>query len=139
MSPLHEDDRRPDLRAYPLPRLVEVLAAMGEKPYRARQLYRWLHRRGAASFDEMTDLPAALRARLAEAFELRTLAMAEEHRSSDGTIKWRWRTVDGLSIESVYMPHAGSDDEDGDEPRSRERRTLCVSSQVAAPSAAPSA
>jgi 23S rRNA (adenine2503-C2)-methyltransferase len=125
---LHRDDHRPDLRAYPLPRLHAELERLGEKPYRALQIYRWLHRRGAASFDEMTDLPLPLRAELAERFSLDTLAMAEERRSSDGTIKWKWRTVDGLFIESVYMPHTGDDEEDG--PPTRERRTLCVSSQV---------
>jgi 23S rRNA (adenine2503-C2)-methyltransferase len=131
----NREDERPDLRAYPLPRLAEELARLGEKPYRARQLFRWLHQKGAASFDEMTDLPRALRAALGERFELRTLALAEERRSSDGTIKWKWRTVDGRFIESVYMPHAGGgrdqDDDDEDEgPKNRERRTLCVSSQV---------
>jgi 23S rRNA (adenine2503-C2)-methyltransferase len=126
---MHEDDRKPDLRAWPLERVAGELARMGEKPYRARQVFRWLHQRGAASFEEMTDLPRELRARLAERFELRTLEMAEEHRSSDGTIKWKWRTVDGRFVESVYMPHVG-DDEGGDAPQNRERRTLCVSSQV---------
>jgi 23S rRNA (adenine2503-C2)-methyltransferase len=133
---VHWEGEKPDLRAYPLPRLQEVVARLGEKPYRAKQIHRWLHRAGAASFDEMTDLPVALRGRLAEEFELRTLQMAEEHRSSDGTIKWKWRTVDGRFIESVYMPHTGSEEPDDDEeepreePRSRERRTLCISSQI---------
>ncbi len=127
---VHGEGGKPDLRAYPLSRLNEVVARLGEKPFRARQIHRWLHRAGAASFDEMTDLPRALRARLAEEFELRTLEIAEEHRSSDGTIKWKWRTVDGRFIESVYMPHVASEEADDDEPRSRDRRTLCVSSQV---------
>jgi len=123
---------RPDLRAFPLERLAAELGRLGEKPYRARQVFRWLHRNGAASFDEMTDLPRELRARLAERFDLATLSIAEEQRSSDGTIKWKWRTADGFFIESVYMPHQGAsdDDEDGEGPRGRERRTLCVSSQV---------
>jgi 23S rRNA (adenine2503-C2)-methyltransferase len=124
---LHREGQKPDLRAYPLPRLQRELERMGEKPYRALQIFQWLHRRGAAVFDEMTDLPLALRARLAERFALDTLVMADERRSSDGTIKWKWRTVDGLFIESVYMPHAS---DDGEEARGRERRTLCVSSQV---------
>ncbi|HET9594252.1 MAG TPA: 23S rRNA (adenine(2503)-C(2))-methyltransferase RlmN [Anaeromyxobacteraceae bacterium] len=121
---------KPDLRAFPLERLAEVMAHLGEKPYRARQLFRWLHRSGAASFEEMTDLPRELRAGLAERFALRTLTMAEEHRSRDGTIKWKWRTVDGRFIESVYMPHVGGDEDDEDGARGRDRRTLCVSSQV---------
>ncbi len=128
----HPEHEKPDLRAYPLARLAAELARLGEKPYRARQLFRWLHQKGAASLDEMTDLPRALRAALAERFELRTLALAEELRSKDGTIKWKWRTVDGRFIESVYMPHLGGtgleDDDEG--PTNRERRTLCVSSQV---------
>jgi 23S rRNA (adenine2503-C2)-methyltransferase len=123
-------DGKPDLRAFPLERLGAVLAHLGEKPYRAKQLYRWLHRRGAASFDEMTDLPRELRARLAERFALRTLAMAEEQRSRDGTIKWKWRTVDGRFVESVYLPHVGGDDDEEEGPGNRERRTLCVSSQI---------
>jgi 23S rRNA (adenine2503-C2)-methyltransferase len=94
-----------------------LVAALGEKPYRARQIFRWLHQKGAASFDEMSDLPAALRARLAEGHSLATLERAEERRSSDGTIKWTWRTVDGKLVESVYMPEPG-------------RKTLCVSTQA---------
>ncbi len=125
---LHEDGRRPDLRAFPLAGLEAEVAALREKPYRARQLFRWLHRNGAASFEEMTDLPRDLRERLAARYELRTLSIAEELRSSDGTIKWKWRTADGRFVESVYMPHVG--DDDGDAPWSRDRRTLCVSSQV---------
>ncbi len=145
-----EAAERLDLRACPLPRLVRLMESMGEKPYRARQLFRGLHLRGAASLDELSDLPRALRERLAERFDLRTLALADERRSSDGTIKWRWSTHDGRSIESVYMPHAADDREgpadegygdDEDEPSpggelaaarrpARARRTLCVSSQV---------
>ena len=135
MRPLGD---KADLRGYPLAHVADALAGMGEKPYRAGQLFRWLHQRGAASFEEMTDLPHELRTRLAERFDLYTLEMVEEHRSGDGTIKWKWRTVDGRFIESVYMPHGpgqppsapGPEDEEDDAPRGRERRTLCVSSQV---------
>jgi len=119
--------RKPDLRALGLAGLEALVRERGEKPYRARQIFRWLHRAGAAAFEEMTDLPRALRAELAEGFELRTLARDAERRSSDGTVKWTWRTVDGRLVESVYMPHAGDDE---DAPGNRERRTLCVSTQV---------
>ncbi len=119
----------PDLRAQPLPALVELVAELREKPYRARQLFRWLHRRGAATFEEMSDLPRELRAGLAERYALPTLARHEERRSRDGTIKWTWRTADGMLVESVYMPHVG-DGEDEEEPANRDRRTLCVSTQV---------
>ncbi len=119
MTPPHDDrpPRLPDLRALPLERLGELVAALGERPFRARQVYRWLHQKGAASLGEMTDVPRALRAALAERTALTTLACAAEQRSSDGTIKWTWRTADAKLVESVYMP----------EP---DRRTLCVSSQV---------
>ena len=118
---------KPDLRAIAPSELEGALRRLGEKPYRARQLFRWLHRRGAASLDEMTDLPSDLRARLSQDYELLTLAAADERRSSDGTIKWKWRTFDGRFIESVYMPHSPDEDEGTTQ---RERRTLCVSSQV---------
>jgi 23S rRNA (adenine2503-C2)-methyltransferase len=119
--------RKPDLRALPLEALEEAVRALGAEPYRARQLFRRLHRNGAAGFEEMTDLPGELRAALADRWELRTLERGEERRSRDGTIKWTWITFDGRQVESVYMPHAGDDE---DEPGNRERRTLCVSSQV---------
>ncbi len=107
----------PDLRSLSLDELGRFLAGLGEKAYRARQIHRWLHQKGAASFAEMTDLPAALRRVLVERARLDTLEMADERRSADGTIKWKWRTPDGKFVESVYMPEEG-------------RKTLCVSSQV---------
>jgi 23S rRNA (adenine2503-C2)-methyltransferase len=108
---------RPDLRSLSLELLGRFLAGLGEKPYRARQIHRWLHQKGAASLDEMTDLPVALRQLLAERARLDTLEMAGERRSADGTIKWKWRTPDGRFVESVYMPE-------------KDRKTLCLSSQV---------
>jgi 23S rRNA (adenine2503-C2)-methyltransferase len=110
-------DERPDLRGLPLEQLQALVASLREKPFRARQLHRWLHRAGAAHLDEMTDVPRTLRAALAEQTTLTTLERATEQVSSDGTIKWTWRTADGKLLESVYMPEA-------------ERKTLCVSSQV---------
>jgi 23S rRNA (adenine2503-C2)-methyltransferase len=108
---------RPDLRSLSRADLGALIERLGEKPYRARQLYRWLQQRGAASIEEMTELPVHLRERLAEAASLSTLARAAEQRSKDGTMKWTWRTADGKLVESVYMP----------EP---DRRTLCVSTQA---------
>ena len=72
---------RPDLRSLPLDRLERLVASLGERPFRARQLYRWLHQKGAASLDEMTDVPRALRAALAERTTLTTLERATEQRS----------------------------------------------------------
>jgi len=113
----HDAPARPDLRALPLDRLSGLVAALGERPFRVRQLFRWLHQKGAASLDEMTDLPRPFRAALAQGTTLTTLERATEQRSADGTIKWSWRTADGKLVESVYMPE-------------EDRRTLCVSSQV---------
>jgi 23S rRNA (adenine2503-C2)-methyltransferase len=107
----------PDLRSVPRAELDGLMAELRERPFRARQLFRWLHLRGAASFDEMTDLPRGLRAELERRYRLTTLERAMEQRAADGTIKWKWRTADGRFVESVYMPEA-------------ERKTLCVSSQV---------
>jgi 23S rRNA (adenine2503-C2)-methyltransferase len=108
---------RPDLRSLSKAGLQALVAGLGEKPFRARQLQRWLHRNGAATIDEMTDLSRGLREALRERTGLTTLERASEQRSRDGTIKWTWRTADGKLVESVYMPEA-------------ERKTLCVSSQV---------
>lgn len=94
-----------------------VTKALGEKAFRAKQLYRWIHQRGAQSFDEMTDLSKGLRAQLVEKAEIVTVEKDLEQRSIDGTIKYRFKTHDGKLIESVYMP-------------SPERKTLCVSTQV---------
>lgn len=106
-----------DVASLPLEALTTFVESLGEKPFRARQLFRWIHQRGAVSFDEMTDLSRALRATLSERAVIRRLEKDLEQRSTDGTIKYRWRTHDGRLIESVYMP-------------SPERKTLCVSTQV---------
>ncbi|EPX56282.1 Ribosomal RNA large subunit methyltransferase N [Cystobacter fuscus DSM 2262] len=90
---------------------------LGERAFRAGQLYRWIHQRGATSFDEMTDLSKALREKLKAHAEIVPLVKDAEQRSVDGTIKYRWKTRDGRYIESVYMP-------------SEDRKTLCVSTQV---------
>jgi 23S rRNA (adenine2503-C2)-methyltransferase len=119
---------REDLRALPPERLVDLARQLGERPFRARQLFRWLHRRGAASLDEMTDLPLELRQALAARFEVTALERADERRAGDGTVKWTWRARDGALVESVYMPHDRTGD--GEAQGNRERRTLCLSTQV---------
>ena len=153
MLPLVDDAARPDLRSLAFDELAALVSRLGERPYRARQLFSWLHRKGAASLEEMTDLPRAFRQRLAAETRLATLSVDAVQQSSDGTRKYRMRTQDGKFIESVYMPdEAGprsfdpdADEEDagfargraeaegrriGDEPGIRVRRTLCLSTQV---------
>ncbi len=132
---VQEEAARPDLRSLSASELAELVSRTGEKPFRARQLYSWLHRKGAASLEEMTDLPRAFRDRLAAETRLTTLGIDAIQQSVDGTRKYRLRTADGKFIESVYMPdEAGpesSDPEsDEEEPGTRVRRTLCVSTQV---------
>jgi 23S rRNA (adenine2503-C2)-methyltransferase len=91
-----------------------------EPPYRLAQVWEWTAR-GARSYDEMTNVPAALRARLAEQVPLSTLTMQAESRSRDGTVKVLFSTVDGRSVEAVLMRYR-----DG-------RRSVCVSSQSGCP------
>jgi 23S rRNA (adenine2503-C2)-methyltransferase len=127
----------PDLRSLSLEELAKLVERMGERPFRGRQLFRWIHHKGASSLDEMTDLPRAFRERLAREARLTTLAVDAVQRSSDGTRKYRLRTEDGKFIEAVYMPEEPGPDafdpeaDEEDEPgRKRVRRTLCVSTQV---------
>lgn len=96
------------------------VAAAGEPTYRARQLEAWLFERAATTFQEMTDLPAGLRAELAEAFALPALRIAAEARDDDGTVKYLFELADGAQVEAVYLP-----DEDHD--------AVCLSSQVGCP------
>jgi 23S rRNA (adenine2503-C2)-methyltransferase len=126
---VHEAGARPDLRSRSLEERSLLVDRMGEKPYRARQLFRWLHLRGAASLEEMTDLPRPFRERLAQENTLATLVIDAVQQSSDGTRKYRLRTQDGKFIEAVYMPDE-SDDTENDEDDRRIRRTVCVSTQV---------
>jgi 23S rRNA (adenine2503-C2)-methyltransferase len=106
-----------NLLDFTLPRLTEWFAAQGEKPFRAKQVYQWIHQRGVADFDAMTDLAKSLREKLKEHAEVRVPTILSEHRSADGTVKWLFDVGIGNGIETVYIPE---DD----------RGTLCVSSQV---------
>jgi 23S rRNA (adenine2503-C2)-methyltransferase len=100
--------------------LDETLAAAGEPAFRARQVWRWTAN-GAAGYDEMTDLPAALRERLAAEVPFSSLSVANEANSVDGTVKALFHTADGRAVEAVLMRYR-----DG-------RRSVCVSSQSGCP------
>ena len=97
--------------------LQEFLVGLGEKPYRALQLMKWIYHQGVSDFSAMTDVGRELRERLAACAEIRPPEVAEEHISADGTRKWLIRVDGGSCVETVFIP------EDG-------RGTLCVSSQV---------
>ncbi|MCA1905309.1 MAG: 23S rRNA (adenine(2503)-C(2))-methyltransferase RlmN [Desulfarculus sp.] len=108
---------QPDLRDLPPQGVQDLLVALGEKPFRARQVLRWLYLGGARDFAEMTDLSKNLRARLAQTARLTDLAPAEIHTSADGTRKLLYELEDGARIEGVLIPE-------------EDHHTLCVSSQV---------
>jgi len=108
---------RTNLLDFTLPQLTAWLGERGEKPFRARQLFQWIHQRGVADFDAMTDLAKSLREKLKTIAEVRAPAILSEHRSADGTVKWLFDVGVGNGVETVFIPE---DD----------RGTLCVSSQV---------
>jgi 23S rRNA (adenine2503-C2)-methyltransferase len=114
---------RTNLLNFTLPGLTEWFASQGEKPFRAKQVFQWIHQRGVADFDAMTDLAKALREKLKTVAKVEAPAILSEHRSGDGTVKWLFDVGRGANesksngIETVFIPE---DD----------RGTLCVSSQV---------
>lgn len=97
--------------------LAAFVESLGEKPFRARQLLRWIHRRGADRFDAMTDLAKSLRGKLAERATIAAPAVVRDSTSADGTRKWLLDVGQGNAIETVFIPE---DD----------RGTLCVSTQA---------
>jgi 23S rRNA (adenine2503-C2)-methyltransferase len=97
--------------------LAAYCEALGEKRFRATQLFRWIHQKGARDFAQMSDLAAALRDKLGGAATITPLTLLSEHVSADGTIKWMFDVGRGDAIETVFIPE---DD----------RGTLCVSSQA---------
>jgi 23S rRNA (adenine2503-C2)-methyltransferase len=110
----------PILLGMDLAALDATLAAAGEPAFRARQVWRWAAR-GATGYDAMTDLPAALRGRLAEEVPFSTLTLQREAHAADGTVKALFHTHDGRAVEAVLMRYR-----DG-------RRSICVSSQSGCP------
>ncbi len=109
--------RRQDIRKLTLPALTEALVQLGEKKFRAQQVYEWLWRHSVTSFEAMTNLSLATRELLAQHFDIRPVTVQKAQQSSDGTIKSVFRLHDGNIVEGVLIP---KDD----------RMTACVSSQV---------
>ena len=115
-----------EIKSLTIDELKTALKEMGEKPFRAGQIFKWLHE-GVESFEEMSNLSKDLRARLAENFLLTVPEVARKQVSRvDGTVKYLWRLRDGNCVESVLMHY-----EHG--------VSVCVSTQVAAGWAASSA
>ncbi|HRN07818.1 MAG TPA: 23S rRNA (adenine(2503)-C(2))-methyltransferase RlmN, partial [Ottowia sp.] len=97
--------------------LAAFCEQLGEKRFRATQLFRWIHQRGVADFGQMSDLAKSLREKLAGHAHVTALPVISQHESKDGTIKWLFDVGGGNAIESVFIPE---DD----------RGTLCISSQA---------
>lgn len=97
--------------------LTAWFAARGEKPFRARQVLRWMHRFGADDFEQMTDVAKSLRAKLAQEAEVRGPVPLRDSTAADGTRKWLLDMGNGNAVETVFIPE-------------ETRGTLCVSSQV---------
>jgi len=108
---------KPNLIGLSRDELTAKLVVLGEKPFRAKQVWHWMYFRGVADFGEMTSLSTGLREKLAEAYVIERPETVTEQLSEDGTRKWLLRTRDGNEVESVYIPEEG-------------RGALCVSSQV---------
>ncbi len=106
-----------NLLDFDLAGLTAYCEQLGEKRFRATQLFRWIHQRGACDFSQMSDLAKSLRTRLGGVAEVRLPAVISEQASADGTIKWLFDVGGGDAIETVFIPE---DD----------RGTLCVSSQA---------
>ena len=106
-----------NLLEFDLEGLAVFCEALGEKRFRATQLFRWIHQRGAKDFDQMSDLAKSLREKLKTTAHITALPVISQHISADGTIKWLFDVGDGNAVESVFIPE---DD----------RGTLCVSSQA---------
>ncbi|MBL0422040.1 23S rRNA (adenine(2503)-C(2))-methyltransferase RlmN [Ramlibacter sp. AW1] len=112
-----EVDRRVNLLDFDLEGLAAYCESLGEKRFRATQLFRWIHQRGAREFGQMSDLAKSLRAKLEARACIEGLTVLSQQESADGTIKWLFDVGGGNAVESVYIPE---DD----------RATLCVSSQA---------
>lgn len=111
------NERLPAVADLTLAELAAQLGELGLPPFRARQLARGVHHRHVRGWEQLTDLPAALRARLTSHFRLAALELQAQQTSTDGTVKQLLKTWDGQAIEAVQIP-------------SGPRLTLCVSSQA---------
>ncbi len=106
-----------NLLDYDATALTEFFAAMGEKPFRAKQLMRWIYQEGAADFSVMTDISKVLREKLQHSASIGVPASIQEKQSEDGTRKWLLNVGTGNAVEAVFIPETS-------------RGTLCISTQA---------
>ncbi len=114
---MNKDNILVNLLDFNLPQLTDYFQSIGEKPFRAKQIMRWMHHFGVNDFEQMTDIAKVLREKLTRDTTITLPHVELEQISSDGTRKWLIGTGTGNSVETVFIP------ED-------ERGTLCISSQV---------
>jgi 23S rRNA (adenine2503-C2)-methyltransferase len=106
-----------NLLEFDLDGLASFCEGLGEKRFRATQLFRWIHQRGASDFAQMSDLAKAFREKLKAAARVEAPPVLSQHESADGTIKWLFDVGNGDAVEAVFIPE-------------EDRGTLCVSSQA---------
>ena len=106
-----------NLLEFDLEGLALFCERLGEKRFRATQLFRWIHQKGASNFGEMSDLAKSLREKLATSSHIQGLTLISQHISADGTIKWLFDVGAGDAVEAVFIPE-------------EDRGTLCISSQA---------
>lgn len=105
------------IKDYNIEELKKELSEIGEKPYRAEQIYKWLYKMNVTNFDEMTDLSKTLREKLKQNYDICNFKIIEKQISKDGTIKYLFDILDKNAIETVVMEY-------------KHGKTICVSSQV---------
>lgn len=113
-------DKPVELTGLSQPELISFVEKLGEPAYRGRQLFGALQHRRMRNFDEITDLPKGLRARLTDLAQAATLEIESQYTSSDGTRRYLMKTHDGLPVETVFIPE-------------ERRDTICFSSQSGCP------
>ncbi len=106
-----------NLLDFDLEGLIAFCDRLGEKRFRATQLFRWIHQKGASDFGQMTDLAKPLREKLVSSAHVAPLQVVSRHESADGTVKWLFDVGGGDVIETVFIPET-------------DRGTLCISSQA---------
>ena len=113
-------DQKINLADLSFEQLKEFFAALGEKPFRAQQMMRWIYQFGITDFELMTNIKKDLRSKLATQCEIKFPEIVTEQRSADGTVKWALDIGNGQLVETVLIPE-------------EDRNTLCISTQVGCP------
>ncbi len=114
---MEKTDGRTDLVGLSRDELVQVLAEIGEKPFRAKQLWHWIYHQGERDFSRMTTISKTMHGALAERFHVGRPAVSREQTSEDTSRKWLFRLEDGNEVETVFIPE-------------EDRGAVCISSQV---------